>query len=164
MGRSGFYVYFDSKYSALAVMTSEAWTGLMEQTDSFVRPDGESPADYLERTGAAALQTWRAYDSVLIASIQSVPLDDQIAALWASWNTRLTDVLTAQLRRDQERGIARPAGDDVSQLVVTLHYMMQNMFYLDRLQRCDEAQTRRMFNSVKAIWLSSGWGVAPTPQ
>jgi len=45
------------------------------------------------------------------------------------------------------------AEDGGSAIVVTLHDMMQHMFYLDRLQRCDEAQTRRMFNSVKAIWL-----------
>lgn len=158
VGRSAFYAYFDSKYAPLAVLTSESWANYADQTDTFARREGESPADFLDRTGVAALQVWKDHAAVLVASIQAIQVDAQIAAMWDTWNTRLTDALTEQLRADIRDGIARPATDDIPRLMSDLNYMMQHAFYRNRARNDDDAETSRMFESVKAIWLAAAWG------
>lgn len=157
-GRSGFYVYFDSKFAALAVVTAEIWRDLMARADAFARLAEEPVDDYLRRIGAITLGVWFDHHAVLIASVQAMPLDEQLAALWRDWNARLSDILTAQVRADRERGLARPVVDDVASLVSTLHELTQHMFYLDRLHRNDEAQTAQMLETVRAIWTASAWG------
>ncbi|WP_059014072.1 TetR/AcrR family transcriptional regulator [Mycobacterium sp. M26] len=159
--RSGFYFYFDSKYSALAVITTEIWSELMDRAESFVRFDRETPAEFLDRCATIVVGVWHAHAAVLIASIQAIPLDDQIASLWREWNARLSQILARQVRKDQDAGIAKPASADVEGLVFSLHEMTQHMFYLDRLGDCDAEQTRRTTDALGAIWLRSVWGITP---
>ena len=163
VGRSGFYVYFDTKYAALAVVTSEIWNDLMHRLDAFARRADEPVEDYLLRVGSATLQIWRNHDAVLIASIQAAPLDDQLAAMWKTWNSRLSDILTEQVLRDRDQGLAHPVAKNVPTLVSTLLECTQHMFYLDRLHKCDDAQTSEMFESIRAMWMASAWGTPPTP-
>ncbi|AWO82908.1 TetR/AcrR family transcriptional regulator [Gordonia terrae] len=158
VSRSAFYAYFDSKYAALAVLTSEAWATYADQTDVFTRQPDEDPAAFLDRTGRAALGIWKKHAAVLVASIQAIPVDPRIAALWNTWNRRLTDALTEQLRDDIRAGLAHPATDDVARLITDLNYMMQHAFYLNCVSGADHAETLRMFNSVTAIWLAAAWG------
>lgn len=158
VGRSGFYVYFESKYAALAVITNDVWSELMIRADDYTRPSDESVADFVERTGRIAFALWTDHEAALIASIQAIPLDKQIATLWKTWNERLSQILTQQVLQDREEGLAQPASADVPELVTNLHEMTQHMFYLNRLNKYDEAQTERMFETVKAIWIASVWG------
>lgn len=158
VGRSGFYVYFDTKYAALAVLTSEIWKDLMDRLDAFARRADEPVGDYMFRVGSATLENWHTNDAVLIASIQAAPLDQQLADMWKSWNARLAQALTAQVLKDRDQGYAVPVTSDVPTLVSTLLECTVHMFYLDRLQKCDEAQTSAMFESVRGMWVASLWG------
>ncbi|MFI6309810.1 TetR/AcrR family transcriptional regulator [Nocardia fusca] len=161
VGRSGFYVYFETKYTAIAVLTSEIWEALMQRVDAFTRRADESAEEYLLRIGSATLQIWRDNDAVLIASIQAAPLDEQLAAMWQSWNGRLADILTVQVLRDRDNDRAHPISTDVPTLVSTLLECTQHMFYLDRLHKCDDAETSRMFATIRAMWVSCAWGATP---
>lgn len=158
--RSGFYFYFESKYTALAVATSEIWSELMDRAESFARVDGESASDYLRRIGEPTLEMWRSHEAVLVASVQAIPADAQLAAMWETWNERLSAILTDQVLRDRDLGRAHPVFQDVPALVSTLLSMTMHMFYQDRLNRCEPTQTQTMLDTVRSIWLSSAWGVA----
>ncbi len=160
--RSGYYFYFESKYTALAVVTSEIWSELMDRVQLFSRAENETAADFVRRTSSAAVEVWHAHDAVLIASIQAIPLDEQIASMWRVWNERLARILTEQIRTDIETGLARPVSPDVSVVVSTLLEMTLHMFYKDRLDKCSEQQTQRMLDTVSSIWLASVWG-EPSP-
>lgn len=157
--RSGFYFYYESKYAALAVLTSDIWTELMDRAESFVRFDNETVADYISRTAGAAIEEWRNHAAVLVASVQAIPLDEQLATLWNDWNERLAGILADQVMKDREQGNAQPVSDDVPALVRTLLEMTLHMFYQDRVNKCTETQTRHMLNRVRAIWLASAWGI-----
>lgn len=161
--RSGYYFYFESKYTALAVMTSEIWTELMDKARAFVRSDNETVADYLARTAGTAVETWHRHDAVLVASIQAIPLDAQIASMWRTWNERLAGILTEQVLRDQQAGLAHPVAPDVPALISALLEMTMHLFYQDRLNRCTPTETRDMLGNVRAIWLASAWGISPPP-
>lgn len=163
VGRSAFYAYFDSKYAALAVLTSEAWSIYTEQDEVFVRREGEQPEMFLERIGDAGFQVWKDHAAVLVASIQAIPSDTQIAAMWELWNNRLVVALAEQLEDDRRNGLARPVTQDVTRLIKDLNQMSQHAFYLNRARGDDEAETQRMVESLRAIWLAAAWGVnAPT--
>lgn len=157
--RSGFYFYFDSKFAPLAVLTSEIWSDLMEQAQSFVRFDSETVEQYLDRVNAVTARAWRTHDAVLIASIQAMPQDEQLADMWKHWNQRLADILTAQVLKDRDQGLAKPISEDVPTLVSSVLEMTMHMYYKDRLDQCTPEQTERTFAAVRAIWLASAWGL-----
>ena len=153
--RSGFYFYFESKYAALAVITSEIWSELMDRAQIFTRSGDESVADFIERCGDIALDLWHEHEGVLMASVQAIPLDEQLAALWQEWIRRLSALITEQVLTDQKRGLAHPASPDVPALVSTLLEMTMHVFYLDRLRRHNRSQTRKTREMVLSIWLAS---------
>lgn len=156
--RSGYYFYFESKYTALAVLTSDIWSELMDRAEAFARSENESPSEFLNRTAGAAIETWHVRDAVLVASIQAIPLDEQLASMWKEWNARLAAILTEQVLKDQIRGIAQPITADVPVLISTLLEMTMHMFYEDRLHNNTDTETMRMLDTVRAIWLASAWG------
>lgn len=159
--RSNFYFYFDTKYSALAVLTSEIWTELMDRAQAFVRFDRESVSEFLERTSGITVDTWHRHEAVLVASIQALPMDEQLAAIWTRWSGRLADLIIEQVERDQQSGGARPIGEDTRRLVRTLLEMTLHIFYRDRINHADAAETTAMLETVRSIWLACAWGIDP---
>ena len=130
----------------------------MDRVQLFSRAENETAADFLRRTATTAVDVWHAHDAVLVASVQAIPLDEQIASMWRVWNERLAGILTDQIRADIDSGLARPVSTDIPGLVSSLLEMTLHMFYKDRLDKCTEQQTRRMLDSVASIWLASVWG------
>jgi TetR/AcrR family transcriptional regulator, ethionamide resistance regulator len=89
------------------------------------------------------------------------PLDKQLADMWRTWNERLAAILTEQVLKDREEGLANPVTEDVPDLIATLLEMTMHMFYNDRLHKAAPEDTRRMLATVQAIWLASAWGIRP---
>lgn len=160
--RSGFYFYFESKYTALAVATAEIWTNLVDQVQVFKRAGEESAASFIRRTASTTVQVWHNHEAVLVGSIQAIPLDEQIASLWRMWNNRLVNLLVEQIQKDVDNGLASPALPDIPHLVSTLLEMTLHMFYKDRLEKAPAAETERMLDAVENIWVASVWGPAET--
>ena len=82
----------------------------------FVRREGEQPMTCLERLGKAGFQVWKDHAAVLVASIQAIPFDTQIAAMWELWNNRLVAALAEQVEDGMSGGLARPVTQDVTRL------------------------------------------------
>lgn len=162
--RSGFYFYFDSKFAPLAVLAAEIWAELMDRAESFVRYDNETVHEYLDRVQAATAYEWETHSAVLIASIHAIPHDEQLATMWRTHNDHLAKILTTQVLKDRESGLASPVSPDVPGLVSALLEMTMHMFYRDRLEKCTAEQRERSFAALGAIWLASIWGQrAATP-
>ena len=159
--RSGFYFYFESKYTALAVLTADIWSELMVRTDSFARATEESTDEWVTRIAETALALWQRNSPVLIAAVQAMPADAQIKKMWLEWNHRVAAVIAEQVVQDRDTRDARPAISDIETLVETLLEMTNHTWYLNSLNRCDQAQTDRTMSAVRAIWLTAVWGAAP---
>lgn len=159
--RSGYYFYFESKFAPLAVLTSEIWSDLMYRAESFVRFDSETVREYLGRFYLVTAELWRTHSAVLIASVQAIPQDEQLATMWRTRNEHLAEIITTQVLKDQDQGLASPVSPDVPALVATLLEMTMHKFYLDRLQKCTPEETERSFTALLAIWLASAWGEVP---
>jgi len=156
--RSGYYFYFDSKFAPLAVLAANIWSEFEERAVSFVRFDTETVEQYLDRVQAATAEEWLTHSAVLIAAVQAIPEDEQLATMMRARNQHLADVLTAQVLKDREQGLASPASPDVPGLVAALLEMTMHMLYQDRLEKCPPERTERSMSAVRAIWLASVWG------
>src|SRR5690349_22606558 len=68
VARSGFYFYFDSKYSVLARIVSEAMEELDELTHNFApREPDESPASFAKRMVGSAAAVFASNDPIMAA-------------------------------------------------------------------------------------------------
>ncbi|KLO39325.1 TetR family transcriptional regulator [Mycobacterium nebraskense] len=161
--RSGFYFYFDSKFAPLAVLASEIWSELMERAESFVRNDSETVNDYLGRVQAVTAEVWRTHAAVLIASFEAMPHDEQLTTMYHERTEHLADIVSTQVLKDRDQGLASPVSADVPGLVSALLEMTMHMFYRDRLEKCTPEQTERSFSALRAIWLASVWGQSGAP-
>jgi AcrR family transcriptional regulator len=155
--RSNYYSYFESKYSALAVVDAEIWSDLIDRVEIFARAPSDSVDEFLRVASAATAEVWKTHDAVLIASIQALPADEQIASMWRDWNTRITDIVTEKIRKVNADKHGDPLSPDLRYRVATLMEMTLHMFYKDRVDRCAEEETQRMLDTVRAIWLASLW-------
>ena len=155
--RSGFYFYFESKYTALAAITSGIWSEFMDRANSVTRFDNEPVDEFFNRTAGAALMLWRDHQEVLIASVQAIPHDERLAAMWRGWNQHLAEVIAQQVIADRDRGLARPVSADVPALTSMLLEMTMHIFYMDRLRQCDEQETHSTMELLRSVWLASAW-------
>ncbi|MGH3725041.1 MAG: TetR/AcrR family transcriptional regulator [Phycisphaerales bacterium] len=120
VGRSGFYFYFDSKYSVLAQMVGDAFAELDELTHYFApRGDDETPDQFAHRmVGSAASIAYS--DPLMKACLEARITDPTIAGLLDD----LTDVVIEKIVKIaevevKERG-AQPVTDDLPALVRSL--------------------------------------------
>lgn len=155
VNRSGFYFYFETKFATLAVLASDAWASLLQEAHGFRRLDGENVEEYLERIARSSAATWKSNSAVLVATVQALPLDDQLAAMWRDHIGRLAELITRQVRADQSHGHAFPAAADTAGLVSLLIEMTMHSYYT----RClEHSSPDRDIPLIVAIWRSALWG------
>ena len=156
--RSGFYTYFESKYAALAVLIAEIWDDLMVQTKSYFRARGESADDFLARTIRATYELFQEHGAVVVAVIQSLPLDPNLASMWRSLNEPVVTMLAKQITDDVRAQDAIPAHSDVRALAAVLTEMTSNAIYMGYVNGSSSAEMDRILEIVRSVWLASGWG------
>lgn len=153
--RSGFYFYFESKYAALGFASAELWSEFVEVTGSYVRPDDESVTDFVERVLNNALRIWQAHEALLIASVQALALNDELARTWRGQVARIADLISQQVERDRAAGLVIPVLDDVPTLVRRLGEATMYLLYQDRNERADASASAQTVDVLKHIWLAS---------
>ena len=153
--RSGFYFYIESKYAALGFASSELWSEFVDVTGSYVRPAEESVSDFVERVLNDALRIWQAHEALLIASVQALPLNDELARVWREQVARIADLISQQVERDRAAGLVTPVLGDVPALVRRLGEATMYLLYQDRSERADAAASEETVEVLKHIWLAT---------
>lgn len=153
--RSGFYFYFESKYAALGFASAETWSEFVDITGSYVRPDGESVSDYVDRVLKDALRIWRSHEALLIASVEALPLNKELARTWRDQIARITDLVSQQVERDRATGLVTPVLDDVPGLVRRLGEATMYLLYQDRSDGAGAAASAETVEVLKHIWLAA---------
>ena len=121
VARSGFYFYFDSKYSVLAQIMAEAAEELEELTQYFApRQPGESPEQFAKRMVGSAAAVYAHNDPVMAACNVARHTDIEIREILDRQFEVVLDQIVGIVEAEMKAGTAHPISDDVPTLVRTL--------------------------------------------
>jgi AcrR family transcriptional regulator len=159
VARSGFYFYFDSKYSVLAQILAEAAEELEERTQYFApRQPGESPEQFAKRMVGSAAAVYARHDPVVAACNTARHTDSQIRdILEQQFQVVLREIL-AIVDSEVKAGTAKPISDDLPTLVRTLAGTTALMLTGDHILVGDDSDLERRVRVLEQLWLTALWG------
>ncbi|MDI3314188.1 MAG: TetR/AcrR family transcriptional regulator [Mycobacterium sp.] len=159
VARSGFYFYFDSKYSVLAQILSEATRELEELTHYFApRGPGESPAEFAKRMVGSAAAVYAHNDPVMAACNAARHTDPEIRAILDQQIDTVIDQIIGVVEQEIKAGTAHPISDDVPALVRTLAVTTALMLAGDTAFLGPEGDVQRGVRVLEQLWLNALWG------
>jgi AcrR family transcriptional regulator len=164
VGRSGFYFYFDSKYSVLAHIVAEAAEELEELTQYFApRQQGESPEQFAKRMVRSAAAVYAHNDPVMTACNVARHTDIEIRDILEQQLEVVLREIVAVVEAEMNAGTANPISDDIPTLVRTLAGTTALMLTGDPIlvgRQGLEGDVERRVRVLEQLWLNSLWGGA----
>jgi AcrR family transcriptional regulator len=161
VARSGFYFYFDSKYSVLAQILAEAIHELEELTQYFAprRPD-ESPAAFAKRMVGSAAAVYAHNDPVMSACNAARHTDAEIREILDQQVDTVIDQIIGVVEEEIKAGTAHPISDDIPALVRTLAATTALMLSGDTTFLGPDGDVQRGVRVLEQLWLNALWGGA----
>jgi AcrR family transcriptional regulator len=159
VARSGFYFYFDSKYSVLAQLLAEAAEELEELTQYFApRQPGESPEQFAKRMVGSAAAVYAHNDPVMMACNAARHSDIEIRdILEQQFQVVLREIVTV-VNSEVKAGSANPISDDLPTLIRTLAGTTALMLTGDHLLAGRDSDAQRRVRVLEQLWLAALWG------
>ena len=159
VARSGFYFYFESKYSVLAQILGEVLHELDELTEYFApRADGESPAAFASRMVGSAVLVYAHNDPVMSACNIARSTDAAIRELLDAQLDLVIDRIVAVVQNEVDAGTAQPVSDDLPMLVRTLAATTAFSLSGDSAFGGSDADPSRVVRVLERLWLAALWG------
>jgi AcrR family transcriptional regulator len=159
VARSGFYFYFDSKYSALAQILAEATQELEELTQYFApRGPDESPAAFAKRMVGSAAAVYAHNDPVMSACNVARNTDAEIRKILDKQVDKVIEQIIGVVEDEIEAGTAHPISDDIPALVRMLAATTALMLSGDVTFLGPEADVQRGVRVLEQLWLNALWG------
>jgi AcrR family transcriptional regulator len=162
VARSGFYFYFDSKYSVLAQILAEAAEALEELTQFFApRQPGESPEQFVQRMVGSAAAVYALNDPVMnacnAARYNDIEIRDIIEQQFSAALVGIVGIVEAEMKD----GTAHPISDDIPTLVRTLAGTTALMLTGDPILVGRDTELQRVVLVLEQLWLNALWGSSP---
>lgn len=159
VARSGFYFYFDSKYSVLAQMLAEAAEELEELTHYFApRQPGESPEQFAKRMVGSAAAVYTDNDPVVKACNAARHTDIEIQQILHRQFDVVFRQIVSVVDAEMKAGTARPISDDLPTLIRTLAGATALTLTGDPLLVGGEGDFERRVAVLEQMWLNALWG------
>ena len=162
VARSGFYFYFDSKYSVLAQIVADAAEELEELTQYFApRQPGESPEQFAKRMVRSAAAVYAHNDPVMTACNVARHTDIEIRDILEQQFEVVLREIVAVVEAEMKAGTANPISDDIPTLVRTLAGTTALMLTGDPIlvgRQGLEGDVERRVRVLEQLWLNSLWG------
>ncbi|TQR85110.1 TetR/AcrR family transcriptional regulator [Mycobacterium hodleri] len=159
VARSGFYFYFDSKYSVLAQMLAEAMQELEELTHYFApRGADESTAAFAKRMVGSAALVYSHNDPVMSACNAARSTDAEIREILDQQMGSVIDQIVKIVEDEAKAGTAHPISDDVPTLVRTLAATTGATLSGDTAFVGANRDISRAVEVLERLWLYSLWG------
>jgi AcrR family transcriptional regulator len=163
VARSGFYFYFDSKYSVLAQIVAEATEELEELTHYFApRQPGESPEQFAKRMVGSAAAVYAHNDPVMTACNAARYTDIEIRDILEQQFDLVLRQIVAIVEAEMKAGTAHPISDDVPTLIRTLAGTTVLVLGSDPIlvgrQDLQGDDVERRVRVLERLWLNSLWG------
>jgi AcrR family transcriptional regulator len=163
VARSGFYFYFDSKYSVLAHILAEATHELEELTQYFApRGRDESPAAFAKRMVGSAAAVYAHNDPVMSACVAARSTDAEIREILDQQVDNVIEQVIGIVQDELRAGTAHPISDDIPALVRTLAATTAQMLSGDTAFVGADGDVQRGVRVLEALWLNALWGGHPT--
>lgn len=161
VARSGFYFYFDSKYSVLAQILAEATHELEELTHYFApRGRDESPAAFAKRMVGSAAAVYAHNDPIVSACNLARNTDAEIREILDAQMSTVIDQIVGVVHDEMTAGTAHPISDDLPALVRTLGVTTALMLSGDASYLGPDGDVQRGIRVLEALWLNALWGGA----
>ncbi|MDT5352038.1 MAG: hypothetical protein QOJ56_570 [Mycobacterium sp.] len=159
VARSGFYFYFDSKYSVLAQILADATHELEELTEYFApRGPDESPAAFAKRMVGSAAAVYAHNDPVMSACNAARNTDAEIRDLLDEQVEGVIQQIIGIVKDELRAGTAHPISDDVPALVRTLAVTTVQTLSGDTAFLGADGDVQRGVRVLEALWLNALWG------
>ncbi|MCV6985506.1 TetR/AcrR family transcriptional regulator [Mycobacterium shinjukuense] len=159
IARSGFYFYFDSKYSVLAQILAEATEELEELTHFFApRRPGESPEEFAKRMVGSAAAVYTHNDPVMTACNAARHTDIEIRDILERQFEGVLRQLVAVVDAERRAGTAHPISDDLPTLIRTLAATTALVLTGDPLFVGRDGDPERRVRVLERLWLAALWG------
>lgn len=161
VARSGFYFYFDSKYSVLAKIVSEAMEELDALTHNFApREPDETPASFAKRMVGSAAAVFASNDPIMAACTIAQNTDAEIRDLMADFEDGVIAKIVGVVEQDTG---ARPISGDLPGLVRILVSTTALTLSRDSAFIGRDGDPQRAIEIVERMWLSALWGGGDLP-
>jgi AcrR family transcriptional regulator len=162
VARSGFYFYFDSKYSVLAQILAEAAEELEELTQYFApRQPGESPEQFAKRMVGSAAAVYAHNDPVMVACNVARHTDIEIRDILDQQFEVLLRQIVGVVEAEMKAGTAHPITDDIPTLVRTLTGATALVLTGDPILAGRDGDVQRRVRVLEQLWLHALWGGRP---
>jgi AcrR family transcriptional regulator len=162
VARSGFYFYFDSKYSVLAQILAEAAEELEELTQYFApRQPGESPEQFAKRMVGSAAAVYAHNDPVMMACNVARHTDIEIRDILDQQFEVLLRQIVGVVEAEMKAGTAHPITDDIPTLVRTLTGATALVLTGDPILAGRDGDVQRRVRVLEQLWLHALWGGRP---
>ncbi len=159
VARSGFYFYFDSKYSVLAQILAEAAEELEELTQYFApRQPDESPAQFAKRMVGSAAAVYANNDLVATACNTARHTDIEIGNIIGGQFEVVLRQIVAVVEAEMRTGTAHPISDDIPTLVRTLAGTTALTLTGDPILAGQSGDVDRRVRVLEQLWLNALWG------
>lgn len=159
VARSGFYFYFDSKYSVLAQIMAEAAEELEELTQFFApRQPGESPEEFAKRMVGSAAAVYAHNDPVMTACNAARHADIEIRDILEQQFEMVFRQIVGIVDAEMKAGTAHPISDDLPTLIRTLAGTTALMLTGDPLLAGRDNDIERRVRVLEQMWLNALWG------
>jgi AcrR family transcriptional regulator len=162
VARSGFYFYFDSKYSVLAQILAEAAEEFEELTQYFApRQPGESPEQFAKRMVGSAAAVYAHNDPVMMACNVARHTDIEIRDILDQQFEVLLRQIVGVVEAEMKAGTAHPITDDIPTLVRTLTGATALVLTGDPILAGRDGDVQRRVRVLEQLWLHALWGGRP---
>jgi AcrR family transcriptional regulator len=159
VARSGFYFYFDSKYSVLAQILAEAAEELEELTQFFApRQPDESREQFAKRMVGSAAVVFSNNDPVMTACNAARNTDIEIRNILDRQFDVVLRELIAVFEAEMKAGTADPISDDIPTLVRTLAGTTALTLSGDPILVGHDGDVGRRVRVLEQLWLNALWG------
>nr|WP_236983925.1 MULTISPECIES: TetR/AcrR family transcriptional regulator [Mycobacterium] len=159
VARSGFYFYFDSKYSVLAQILAEAAEELDELTQYFApRQPGESPEQFAKRMVGSAAAVYAQHDPVVQACNEARHTDLEIREILERQFQVVLGQIVNIVDAEVKAGTAQPISDDLPTLIRTLTGTTALMLTGDPLLVGRDSELPNRVRVLEQLWLNALWG------
>lgn len=163
LSRSGFYFYFDSKETVLAVALAEAWRDLEERNTFFRTPrPGDSRYEHVRRSIAATASVWEEHSALLVAFMQARDTEPVLEEMWEGWMRGLTERLAEFIAEEAGPGGAEPVSSDRHRLATVLLDLIAGTLYRTVRAGASPDELSRQVEILAQLTYSSVWGRTPT--